>query len=220
MLLKAVIYVLRISDCYIPRNKMAFQICLCDMNKNIYCWQCWFCINSSQEKEAAERKAKEITAVMELLSADLQNEKQVSSSAMILAKRASKESEAVKRAIQSLGCKVHFSSGGDCTVDVESSQIEPPLKSSFSSRREADGAVQHDDKSDLSVSITVMADDVVSSNPIDRVCETLCPLRMRDGGCRWPDAGCAQLASQFVGLKANYEAFDKLSIYDSYFQPK
>ncbi|BBG97024.1 Myotubularin-like phosphatases II superfamily [Prunus dulcis] len=173
-----------------------------------------------KEKEAAERKAKEITAVMELLSADLQNEKQVSSSAMILAKRASKESEAIKRAIQSLGCNVHFSSSGDCTVDIESSQIEPPLKSSYPSKREADGAVQRDDKSDLSVSITVMADDLVSSNPIDRVCETLCPLRMRDGGCRWPDAGCAQLGSQFVGLKANYEAFDKLSIYDSYFQPK
>ncbi|CAB4269082.1 unnamed protein product [Prunus armeniaca] len=173
-----------------------------------------------KEKEAAERKAKEITAVMELLSADLQNEKQVSSSAMILAKRASKESEAIKRAIQSLGCNVHFSGSGDCTVNIESSQIEPPLKSSYPSKREADGAVQRDDKSDLSVSITVMADDVVSSNPIDRVCETLCPLRMRDGGCRWPDAGCARLGSQFVGLKANYEAFDKLSIYDSYFQPK
>ncbi|BBG97025.1 hypothetical protein Prudu_006015 [Prunus dulcis] len=113
-----------------------------------------------------------------------------------------------------------FEVNGDCTVDIESSQIEPPLKSSYPSKREADGAVQRDDKSDLSVSITVMADDLVSSNPIDRVCETLCPLRMRDGGCRWPDAGCAQLGSQFVGLKANYEAFDKLSIYDSYFQPK
>ena len=61
-------------------------------------------------------------------------------------------------------------------------------------------------------------DDVVSSNPIGRVCEALCPLRTGDGGCRWPDAGCAQLGSQFVGLKANFDAFDRLSIYDSYFQ--
>ena len=42
-------------------------------------------------------------------------------------------------------------------------------------------------------------------------------LRIGDGGCRWPDAGCAQLGSQFVGLKANFD-FDRLSIYDSYFQ--
>ncbi|KAL6125559.1 hypothetical protein ACLB2K_073615 [Fragaria x ananassa] len=172
-------------------------------------------------KEVAEKKAKEITTLMETLSADVRHEKQVSSSAMKLVKRANKESEAMKRAIQSLGCKVHFSSSGDCTVDIESSVIEAPQKLlCSSSKRQSDGSLQNDDKSDLSVSITVMADDVDSSNPIARVCETLCPLRMRDGGCRWPDAGCAQLGSQFVGLKANFEAFDHLSIYDSYFQPK
>ncbi|KAK9911762.1 hypothetical protein M0R45_035653 [Rubus argutus] len=171
-------------------------------------------------KEVAERKAKEITTLMETLSADLRYEKQVSSSAMKLVKRANKESEAMKRAIQSLGCKVHFSSSGDCTVDIESSAIAAPQKLVCSSKREADGTLQNDEKSDLSVSITVVADDVDGSNPIGRVCETLCPLRMRDGGCRWPDAGCAQLGSQFVGLKANFEAFDQLSIYDGYFQPK
>jgi myotubularin-related protein 1/2 len=78
--------------------------------------------------------------------------------------------------------------------------------------------VQLDEKSDLSVSITVMAEDAIPSNPVAGVCETLCPLRTRDGVCRWPDAGCAQLGSQFLGLKANFEAFDQLSIYDSYFQ--
>ena len=80
--------------------------------------------------------------------------------------------------------------------------------------------IQNDEKSDLSVSITVVADDVAPSNPIGRVCEALCPLRTREGGCRWPDAGCAQLGSQFVGLKANFDAFDRLSIYDGYFEPK
>ncbi|XP_048447622.1 phosphatidylinositol-3-phosphatase myotubularin-1-like isoform X2 [Pyrus x bretschneideri] len=173
-----------------------------------------------KEKEMAERKAKEIATMMESLTAELQNEKQVSSSVKQMARRATKESEAIKRAVQSLGCKVHFSNSGDCTVDIESSQIEPSHKSPYYLKREADGTVQRDEKSDLSVSITVMADDDASSNPVGRVCETLCPLRMRGGGCRWPDAGCAQLGSQFLGLKANYEDFDKLSIYDSYFQPK
>lgn len=98
----------------------------------------------------------------------------------------------------------------------EGNTTESPLKM-YASKRVSDGSIQYDEKSDFSVSVTVM-DDVVSSNPIGRVCEALCPLRTGDGGCRWPDAGCAQLGSQFVGLKANFDAFDRLSIYDSYFQ--
>ncbi|KAL6963487.1 Carrier protein, mitochondrial [Sarracenia purpurea var. burkii] len=170
-------------------------------------------------KELAERKTKEITATMESLTEALQNEKQVSISAMNVANRANKESAAIKRAIQSLGCKVHFSDSGDCTVGIESDPTENPHKFLPSpSKRESDSTVEDDEKSDLSVSITVMADDVDSNNPISRVCESLCPLRTRDGRCRWPDAGCAQLGSQFVGLKANFDAFDRLSIYDSYFR--
>lgn len=158
--------------------------------------------------------------MMESLSAELRNEKQISSSATRLATRASKESEAIKRAVQSLGCKVHFSNGGDCTVDVENSLFDTQNSIFSSAKRESDGTMQHNEKSDLSVSITVVADDAVASNPIGRMCETLCPLRTRDGGCRWPDTGCAQLGSQFVGLKANFDAFDRLSIYDGYFQPE
>ncbi|KAI9389306.1 hypothetical protein POPTR_008G026900v4 [Populus trichocarpa] len=170
-------------------------------------------------KEGAEKKAKETAIVVESLSAELRNEKQLSSSAMALAKRASKETAAIKRAIQSLGCKVHYASGGDTTVDIETSPVKNSQKSVFSpSTRESVGIVQHEDKSDLSVSISVAADDVVSNNPFGRVCDTLCPLRTRDGGCRWPDAGCAQLASQFIGVKADYEALDSLSIYEGYFK--
>lgn len=167
-----------------------------------------------KEKEVAERKAKEITTTIESLSAELRKEKQLSSSAMNLAKRASKESAAIKRAVESLGCKVHFSDSG-YLVDIERN----PQKSMHSpSRREADGSVQHDEKSDLSVSISVAAEDAICSNPLSRVCETLCPLHTREGGCRWPDAGCAQFGSQFVGLKANFDAFDRLSIFDGYFE--
>lgn len=153
---------------------------------------------------------------MESQTAELRKEKQLRSKAVNVASRASKESEAINRAVQSLGCKVQFSSSGDCTVDFEGNTTESPLKMS-SSKRVSDGSIQYDEKSDFSVSVTVM-DDVVSSNPVGRVCEALCPLRTGDGGCRWPDAGCAQLGSQFVGLKANFDAFDRLSIYDSYFQ--
>lgn len=174
-----------------------------------------------KEKETAERKAREISTTMESLTSDLRNEKINSSSAIKSAKRADKESAAIKRALQSLGCKVHFSGNGDCTVDIERDPSEYHQKYYSPSRRDRVGTVQHDEKSDMSVSITVMADDDISGgNPIGRVCESLCPLRTQDGGCRWPDAGCAQLGSQFVGLKANFDAFDRLSIDDSYFQSK
>ncbi|KAG6760449.1 hypothetical protein POTOM_036971 [Populus tomentosa] len=169
-------------------------------------------------KEGAEKKAKETTNAMESLSAELQNEKRLSSSAMALAKRASKESAAIKRAIQSLGCKVHFAGGGDTTVDIETNPMGITQESVFShSKRESDGIVQHQYSSDLSISISAVTDDVVSNNPLDRVCDAICPSRSRDGGCRWPEAGCAQLCSQFIGVKANYDAIDSLSIYETYF---
>ncbi|CAK9174284.1 unnamed protein product [Ilex paraguariensis] len=174
-----------------------------------------------KEKEVAERKVEEITATTESLAAELRNEKHNSSLAVDLAKRASKETASIKRAIQSLGCKVYFSGDGNCTVDIESNPADIPQKLMYSpSKIASDGSVQNDEQSDVSVSVTLMADDDVSNNPISRVCETLCPLRTRDGGCRWPDAGCAQFGSQFVGLKANFDAFDQLSIYDSYFESK
>ena len=165
----------------------------------------------------AEMKAKEYSVAMGTLNAELRTEKQVSSSAMNLAKRASKESAVVKRAIESLGCRVNFTGSSDFTVDVESNPTATPQKFMHSPRKESDGTMGRDDKSDLSVSITFVADDV-SSSPLGQVCETLCPLRTWDGGCRWPDAACAQLGSQFVGLKANFDAFDRLSIHDEYFQ--
>ncbi|KAF8039145.1 hypothetical protein BT93_B1634 [Corymbia citriodora subsp. variegata] len=169
-------------------------------------------------KEVAERKAKEVAAAVESLSADLQRERQLNTSAVILAKKASKENVAIKRAIQSLGCKVHFAGNGDCTVDIEANPTASPQVSLYSySKREADDPIQRNVKSDLSVSITVLDDEVVPNNPINRVCESLCPMRTRDGGCRWPDASCAQFGSQFVGLRANFDALDRLSIYDSYF---
>ncbi|KAK6933491.1 Myotubularin-like, phosphatase domain [Dillenia turbinata] len=171
-------------------------------------------------KEVAEMRAREITTVMESLTTELQSQKQMSRSAMDLARKAGKENAVIKRAIQSLGCKVQFSSS-DCTVDIE---CNPPLtqpKFTYSpSENESDGTRPKDEKSDLSVSVTLLANDPVSDDPIGRVCETLCPLRTREGGCRWPDAGCAQLGSQFVGLRANFDAFDCLNIYDTYFQSK
>ncbi|KAL3523541.1 hypothetical protein ACH5RR_016375 [Cinchona calisaya] len=178
-------------------------------------------VNELQKaKEEADARVKETTVMMESVAAELRNEKLISCAAKDLANRATRESAAIKRALQSLGCKVHFSGDGDCTVGIETNATEIPQKSLYiSSKEDPTGSAHHDGKSDLSVSVTVLADDV-SNNPINQFCESLCPLRTREGGCRWPDAGCAQFGSQFVGLKANFDAFDRLSIYDGYFQPE
>lgn len=173
-------------------------------------------------KEVAENKAKEVTASMGSLITELQKEKQLCTSAMDMAKNASKESAAIKRAIQSLGCKVQFSSSGDCTLEVGSTSPGTQQKYINSPQRSSNSNVQWEEQSDVSVSISITAGDANPnpSSPISRPgrpCESFCPLSSRDGGCKWPDAGCAQLESQFVGLKANFEAFDQLSIYDCYF---
>ncbi|OIV90583.1 hypothetical protein TanjilG_01664 [Lupinus angustifolius] len=169
-------------------------------------------------KEVAERKAREISNAMEALNAELRMEKQRNSSAMNIAKRTNKENTAIKRAVQSIGCKIHFSASGDCIVDIESNLLKAAPNCLHSSHgKESDGTL-HDNKKDMSVSVTVTADNNDQISSIGRVCETLCPFRSADGGCRWPSGGCAQLGSQFVGMKANFDAFDQLSINDSYFK--
>ncbi|XP_027367606.1 phosphatidylinositol-3-phosphatase myotubularin-1-like isoform X3 [Abrus precatorius] len=164
-------------------------------------------------KEMAERKAKEMTNAMESLGAELRREKQLNSSATNMAKNISKENTAIKRAIQSMGCKVHFSGSGECTVDIESN---PDLL--YCCYKNESNSTVRDDKKAMYVSVPVTVDDDGGNNAIGRVCETLCPFRSADGGCRWPNGGCAQLGSQYVGLKANFDAFDQLSIDDSYFK--
>ena len=145
---------------------------------------------------------------------------------MAMATRACRESAAMKRAVQSLGCRVQLSSNsGDVpesflseAVQLSSSRVAQNSTSSFSSCK---GEGQQTDKADFSVSISAIEDGIFdgSDSPLREMCESLCPFRSRDG-CKWPDAGCAQLGSQFVGLKANFDAFDRLSIYDCYFGSK
>lgn len=177
-----------------------------------------FYFGEMQAKERAELKTKDLKVNMDSLAAELQKEKQVSISAFAMAKRACRESQAIKRAIQSLGCKVRFSTDGNDVVDLGGSMsLETREGLPYSLRRMShSGSVQHHEKTDLSVSIVAMDDSRVPDNQISRMCEALCPFKSGEG-CRWPDAGCAQLGSQFLGFKANFDAFDRLSIYDHYF---
>ncbi|XP_010552937.1 PREDICTED: phosphatidylinositol-3-phosphatase myotubularin-1-like isoform X2 [Tarenaya hassleriana] len=163
---------------------------------------------TQKEKEAVEKKVEEMACAMESLGAELIRERQLSCSARESENRATKECAAIKRVVQSLGCKVNFTKTGDCTVDVESN---PPMFSHSPPKRPSENHRQWDRDGDSDVSGNS------PENLVSRVCEGFCPLGTREGGCRWPDAGCAQLGSQFVGLKANFDALNRVSIYDSYF---
>lgn len=170
-----------------------------------------------QAKDVADAKAKDLKGNLESLAAEMQKEKQLSFSAVSTARRVYRENLAIKKAIESLGCEVHFSSNRSHPLDA--GNIMPEIIEGFTSPLTGDSAdcKEHNDKdADLCVSIVAKDEQLVSDKPISRVCETLCPFRTREG-CNWPDALCAQFGSQFVGLKANFDAFDRLSIRDCYF---
>lgn len=163
---------------------------------------------NGQAKDTAESRVKDIKTKMESMQLELQREKRASSSALAMAQRAQRESVAIRKAVRSLGCTVNFG--------TNESQVEKTEGLTYSFRRETDFESQHEKSSDFSISITAIEDSLVSETPSNHICESLCPFRTREG-CRWPDAACAQLGSQFVGLKANFDAFDRLSVQDSYF---
>lgn len=158
----------------------------------------------TKAKEMAEQKVKELRLSMDSLTMDLQKEKKLRESAVYMAKRSRRETLAIDRAAQSLGIKVQFSGKG----------------SREETRRSSDFEGKQDDSADFCVSISAIEDSLVGDNPISRrVCENICPFSTR-GGCKWPDAACAQLSSQFVGFKADFEAIEQLSIYEGYFEPE
>ncbi|ONM04141.1 Phosphatidylinositol-3-phosphatase myotubularin-1 [Zea mays] len=163
--------------------------------------------DTMKAKDIAEWRAKDIKLKLESMKQDLQREKRINSTALAAARSAQRENAAIKKAIESIGCTIKFSTS-------ENEDRTEVLSCSLG--RGTDGRAQQDENGDFSVAIE---DSLVSDAPADHFCESLCPFRTREG-CRWPDAPCAQLGSQFVGLKANFDAFDRLSIHDCYFGPE
>ncbi|KAL0904168.1 hypothetical protein M5K25_026242 [Dendrobium thyrsiflorum] len=175
------------------------------------------CTEMAKVRDMSDMKAKDLQVNLESLAAQLQKEKQLSISAVATARRVYRENLAIKKAIEALGCEVHFSSNNR-NHQLDRGNIVPDIIEGFTSplRRDSADGEEHDDNDDLCVSIVARDEQSVSDNPISRVCETLCPYRTKEG-CKWPDELCAQFGSQFVGLKANFDAFDRLSIRDCYF---
>ncbi|KAJ3678328.1 hypothetical protein LUZ60_002131 [Juncus effusus] len=151
-------------------------------------------------KELAESKARDLKSKTDSLLAELQASQQSARSAKASLTHTQRENLAIKRAIQSLGCKVDFSPSSRPSSNLSTSTVS-------------------DANDDISVSISAIEDAgaMAGGNPLTRICESVCPFRTNEG-CKWPDEQCAQLGSQFVGLKADFDAFDRLSIYDRYFE--
>ncbi|XP_020581682.1 phosphatidylinositol-3-phosphatase myotubularin-1 [Phalaenopsis equestris] len=174
------------------------------------------CTEMMKAKDLADIKAKDLKNKLESLVLEMQKEKQSGISAAATVRRVYRENLAIKKAIQSLGCEVHFSSNRSHPFD--SGNIVPETIEGLTSPLGGDLSDAKDltDNDDLCVSIVAKDEHLVSDKPISTVCETLCPYRTREG-CKWPDALCAQFGSQFVGITANFDAFDRLSIRDYYF---
>eukprot|EP01018_Ginkgo_biloba_P011816 Gb_21809 [translate_table: standard] len=168
----------------------------------------------------AEEKVKDMATNLQALTEQLLTEKRAHHSAVVLATRACRENVAIKRAMESVGCKVHFSSMGGHTTDMGSSE-EIKQKILNMSQKELDRKTadefQQEKPEDLSVSISITTETDLSANLFRKGCDNVCPFRTGET-CKWPDTVCAQMGSQFVGLRANYDAFDQLSIYDCYFK--
>ncbi|KAK8965285.1 hypothetical protein KSP40_PGU013250 [Platanthera guangdongensis] len=171
----------------------------------------------AKAKDMADLRTEDLEASLESLTVEMQKERLSAISAAATARRVFRENLAIKKAIESLGCEVHLSSNKRDPADPWS--VVPEIREGSTSPPRVDpgDAKERNAKDDLCVSIVAMDEQFVSSNPISsRVCETLCPFRTREG-CKWPDSRCSQFGSQFVGLKANFDAFDRLSINDHYF---
>lgn len=171
-------------------------------------------------KETAEEKIKDMSTNLQALTEQLVSEKCARRSAVTLVKRACRENIAIKRAMESVGCKVNFSSSHDCITDMASlEEIEQKIMTMSlkeSMKRNGD-ELKQEGSNDMSVSISISVDSDLSANLFRKSCDSVCPFRAGES-CKWPDTMCAQMGSQFTGLRANYDAFDQLSIYDCYFK--
>ena len=153
------------------------------------------------------------------MSDELRAEKQASSSSISSSLRLEKENIAIKRALRAMGCRVRFSdsdtvlalSSSDEDEDSVSSMMIPKKKVEIPNKSNGKSALE-----DLAVSVSVMSEEDLPVDLLRRTCGDECDLENEEG-CKWPTNGCARVGSAFMGLKANFDALEHLSILDRYF---
>ncbi|MCO5597459.1 hypothetical protein L7F22_051537 [Adiantum nelumboides] len=164
-------------------------------------------------KERADIKVRELSSRLKLMSEELRAEKQASLSTTAALARIEKENNAIKRALQAIGCKVRFSESGAVLSSSEDEETSNP-----EGRRSAHGTnFLGANIEDLAVSVSVAPDTDLSAEFLRRPCGDTCDSENEEG-CRWPASGCARLGSGFAGIRANFGALENLSIDDSYFE--
>ncbi|MCO5560846.1 hypothetical protein L7F22_014466 [Adiantum nelumboides] len=164
-------------------------------------------------KERADIKVRELSSRLKLMSEELRAEKQASLSTTASLARFEKENNAIKRALQAIGCKVRFSESGAVLSSSEDEETSNPEGSRSAHRTNFLGA----NIEDLAVSVSVAPDTDLSAEFLRRPCRDTCDSENEEG-CRWPASGCARLGSGFAGIRANFGALENLSIDDSYFE--
>ncbi|KAL2629032.1 hypothetical protein R1flu_013718 [Riccia fluitans] len=172
-------------------------------------------------KERAEAKLLELQLARRALEEQLQNEKQHRTSLMSEAGQAQQESAALRRVLQTMGCKIRISkakSGGNYS-EGEVLYEDDYDESESLSRDEYDADRKRNEP--LAVSVTFEGDQTAFH--VRRSCGVdgalSCSGSHEGDVCTWPQSGCARMGSAFVGLKADFNALEQLSILDCYFAP-
>ncbi|KAH9321797.1 hypothetical protein KI387_016436, partial [Taxus chinensis] len=174
-------------------------------------------IKLQEAKAISDEKIEDLETRLQAMNEKLRSETRSFRSAAALAKRACQENTAIKRAMDSMGFKVHIYSTDDGIRDIESlEEIKQCPVNMLQNDPDRENIDEHH-KQDLSVSVSVIADTDFAANLFRKTGDSFCPYWTGEG-CKWPDAECAQKGSQFTGLRANYDAFEQLCIHDCYFK--
>ncbi|XP_057859471.2 phosphatidylinositol-3-phosphatase myotubularin-1 isoform X1 [Cryptomeria japonica] len=174
-------------------------------------------IKLQEAKTLSDEKIKDLETHLQAMNEKLKSQARACRSAAVLAKRACQENTAIKRAMDSIGCKVHISSTNGGVRDIESlEEIKQYTINMLQNDLDRENIDDHQEQS-LSVSVSVVADTDCAANLFRKSGDGFCPFRAGES-CKWPDVECAQKGSQFTGLRANYDAFEQLYIQDCYFK--
>ncbi|BBN07682.1 hypothetical protein MPTK1_4g05600 [Marchantia polymorpha subsp. ruderalis] len=174
-------------------------------------------------KERAEMKLLEAQITKLALEEQLKAERQQKLAAITEAGQAQQETAALRRVLQAMGCKVRISkahSGGNYSEGEILYEEDIEDKTDGSPHDQPDVDLNRTEP--LAVSILLEGDSTAFH--IRRACGVdgalSCSNVQTGDVCKWPQGRCARLGSAFLGLKADFQALQQLSILDCYFDPE
>ncbi|KAG6556234.1 hypothetical protein Mapa_002175 [Marchantia paleacea] len=173
-------------------------------------------------KERAESKLLESQIARRALEEERQKEKQQRIAAITEAGQAQQETAALRRVLQAMGCKVRISKANSGGNYSEGELLyEEDLEDTTDGSPHDQPDVDLNRTEPLAVSISLEGDSTAFH--IRRACGVdgalSCSSSQTGDVCKWPQGRCARLGSAFLGLKADFQALEQLSILDCYFDP-